>query len=157
MHLNRLTTLSNVRKALAITVFSTMLWACNGTPSTQEGRIAEAANAFVANYYGWRFHKAQEYATDASAKWLSFVASQVQEDDLERVREAPAPTFELGDITLQGDTAATVDVTLHDILVMDSLGQSARQLDHITTVLHLVMSPDKHRWLVNLEGLPQEK
>ena len=132
-----------------------LLVACQNQTPDPNRQIARSVEDFVGTYYNWQYHKALSYVTPESERWLSFMASQVQESDLEELRkQEQPPTFQIDSIATHPDSTALAIVTVSNFLQADSFGQPPTLREQATIHLNLVYSRQKQNWLVDLKSLP---
>ena len=132
-----------------------LLVGCQGQTSDPSRQVARSVEDFVSSYYNWQYHQALRYVTPESERWLSFMASQVQESDLEELRkQEQAPTFQIDSIAMHPDSTALAIVTVSNFLQADSFGQPPTLREQATIHLNLVYSRQKQNWLVDLQTLP---
>ncbi len=89
-----------------------------------------------------------KYCTQSSEPWLRYAASNVHEADVELLRnKAEDATIEINDIDFGDDEAsATVSITVHNFLQMDSIGQEAHLVEEAD--FHLPMCMEKGVWKI---------
>lgn len=89
-----------------------------------EDTVEKRAVAFAQNYFNLRFRQASTLCTDASAKWISYRASNISQADLDVLdAQTDTATCEVEDISDDDDTA-TVTVTVRNFLRCDSIGKA---------------------------------
>ena len=76
-----------VRKAMTIGLLS-LFWFGFGSCSRQEegDTVKMSVDSFSQNYFNWKFQQAMPYVTHSSHQWLYYVASQVEQADVDRLR-----------------------------------------------------------------------
>ena len=89
-----------------------------------EDQLKADVDSFANYYFNWHFPKAVKYCTQESERWLRYAASNVNETDVELLRQKPEDaSIEITDIDFGDDeTSATVTLTVHNFLQMDSIG-----------------------------------
>lgn len=109
---------------------------CNGCRSHEgdEDQLREDADSFATNYFNWHFERALEFCTPNSELWLRYMASNVNQEDVDSLRgKEEDATVEIKDITYHGDgDSATVTVTVNKSLQMTSIGKPPHRVDYDT-------------------------
>lgn len=141
---------------LGLIVFSFGCSSCqNHTGSDKQ--LEEIADAFAYNYFNWHFSRALSYCTPESEPWLSYLASNVNQADIENLQNMPQDAdIEIGDILYdENDSTAKVAIRVNNFLQMDSIDTPAhlvKQADY-----EIVMVLRNGKWLVRMEGLLQSE
>lgn len=119
---------------------------------THEEQLTEAIDSFSATYFNWQFHRAVAFSTPESRPWLSYMASQVSQKDIDALRAMPqSAAWEIGHISYaDGDSAAQVEVKVNHFLAMDTIGQQGTLTDRATFVVPAVYR--QGQWKVNLSA-----
>ena len=119
-----------------------------------EDQLKADVDSFANNYFNWHFQKAVKYCTQESERWLRYAASNVNETDVELLRQKPEDaSIEITDIDFGDDeTSATVTLTVHNFLQMDSIGQDPQPIEQADFQLPMCM--EKGLWKIKLEKLP---
>ena len=96
------------------------------------------------------------FVTPTSQKWLRYVASQVQQDDVEQLRNMPqGATYKIINVDSEdGDSVAVSHVLVRGFLCMDTIGKKSHVIDEATYEIKLHYQGGK--WLVNLDELPKK-
>ena len=64
-----------------------------------EDQLKADVDSFANNYFNWHFPKAVKYCTQESERWLRYAASNVNETDVELLRQKPEDaSIEITDI-----------------------------------------------------------
>lgn len=122
---------------------------------SKEDQLVEHLDSFCTGYFNWRFQQAMPYCTDSSQQWLRYVASQVNASDIELLRaQEQGASFTMGDIRYndQGDSAV-VEISVNNLLQMDTLGKAARPVAEARYRIPLVKQ--QGQWKVTLSGVPR--
>ena len=133
-----------------------VLSGCNFTNDHDQEAI-EAAVCWAEAYFNYDFHKAEEYATPESGRWLKFAASNTTEHDLQLVlQNENGATVEVEDFFPEAnDTLRVVSLKVSNFVSSTLPAESAQLVDegvfNITTVLR------DGKWKVRMEGLPQSE
>lgn len=115
-----------------------------------QGEVEKSAQAFADCYYNLRYKEALGLVTESSKRRILFAASNVSEEDIDvfNGRDADA-SCHIDDVEVEGDTAARVDMTVRNVLAMDSIGVPATIKDQIKVTIKLERKGKK--WLVDLK------
>lgn len=129
------------------------LWAC--TDHKNEEQLRDTASAFAQTYFNWQFNDALTYCTPSSKRWMIYVASQVKQDDVEKLRNAEQGARpEIKKIHYEeGDSVASVVMKVENFLSMDSLDAVGHFVKSATYTLQFVQLNE--RWKVRLTELPR--
>mgnify|MGYP007000016486 CR=1 FL=1 len=74
------------------------------TSRRQRGPTEADVDSFANNYFNWHFPKAVKYCTQESERWLRYAASNVNETDVELLRQKPEDaSIEITDIDFGDD------------------------------------------------------
>ena len=119
-----------------------------------EDQLKADVDSFANYYFNWHFPKAVKYCTQESERWLRYAASNVNETDVELQRQKlEDASIEITDIDFGDDeTSATVTLTVHNFLQMDSIGQDPQLIEQADFQLPMCM--EKGLWKIKLEKLP---
>lgn len=120
-----------------------------------ERQLKDEANAFADHYFNWQFEKAQSHCSPSSQKWMVYAASQVHQEDVDRLRAMDeGPSHQLNGVAYgEGDTTATVLLQVRNFVLMDSIGTVAHVIDKADFKLNMIFV-DSH-WKVDLKELPR--
>lgn len=131
-----------------------LLSGCDFTNDHDQEAI-EAAVCWAEAYFNYDFHKAEEYATPESGRWLKFAASNTTEHDLQLVQQNEnGATVEVEDFFPEAnDTLRVVSLKVSNFVSSTLPAESAQLVEegvfNVTTVLR------DGKWKVRMEGLPQ--
>lgn len=120
-------------------------------------QLKEFAGVFANNYFNWHFSRALSYCTPESEPWLSYMASNVSQADIESLRNMPQDAnIEIGDILYdENDSTAKVAIRVNNFLQMDSIDTPAHLVKQAD--FEIVMIQRDGKWLVKMEGLLQSE
>ena len=120
-----------------------------------EDQLKADVDSFANNYFNWHFPKAMKYCTQESERWLRYAASNVNETDVELLRQKPEDaSIEITDIDFGDDeTSATVTLTVHNFLQMDTIGQEAHLVEEAD--FNLPMRIENGVWKIRMVNLPR--
>lgn len=117
----------------------------NGNDDTET--IKSVAEDFSDSYFNYRFDKAMKYCTNDEKKAISYIATNITEDDIRMLRDKEdAATCETGDITLVNDSCADVECTVNDYYAKSIIGKAGEIRQKSEYTLRLVR--ENNRWLV---------
>lgn len=140
-----------------ISFFIILQWCFSSCGHIHQSDSAEACvDSFSQHYFNWQFQRSMPFVTPTSQKWLRYVASQVQQDDVEQLRNMPqGATCKIINVdTEDGDSVAVSHVLVRGFLCMDTIGKKSHVIDEATYEIKLHYQGGK--WLVNLDGLPKK-
>lgn len=145
-----------IRLTIILTIVGSVmigLWAC--TDHKNEEQLRDTANAFAQTYFNWQFNDALTYCTPSSKRWMIYVASQVKQDDVDKLRSAEqGARSEIKKIHYEeGDSVASVVMKVENLLSMDSLDAVGHFVKSATYTLQFVQL--NKRWKVKLTKLPR--
>lgn len=133
-----------------------LLSGCDFT-NDHDNEAIETAVCWAEAYFNYDFHKAEEYVTLESGKWLKFAASNTTEHDLQLVQQNEnGATVEVEDFFPEAnDTLRVVSLRVSNFVNSALPAESAQLVDEgmfkVTTVLR------DGKWKVRMEGLPQSE
>lgn len=132
-----------------------MIGLCACTDNKNEEQLRDTASAFAQTYFNWQFNDALTHCTPSSQRWISYVASQVKQDDVDKLRSAEqGASSEIKEINYQeGDSVASVVMKVENFLSMDSIGTVGHFVESATYTLQLVQL--NKQWKVRLTELPR--
>lgn len=121
------------------------------SPSEEE-QLAEVVDSFSATYFNWQFHRSVVFCTPESRRWLAYMASQVGQGDVDRLRAHPeGASHEIGEVAYTpGVPEAWAVVTVSHFLAMDTIGAEPQLVDKARFAVPVVLRDG--RWMVNLSG-----
>ena len=150
-----------MRKATAIACLYCLMaivpTACSDKQSAEEKYLIENAESFAEAYFNYDLNKALDYCTPESRKYLSLLASNIREDDLEILRSQDGnATVEFEDIEYSdNDSIAFVRFSVKDYMDITDIEKKGHIVKdgifQIQTVLR------NGRWYVRMEGLPRSE
>ena len=140
---------------IKLTIFLTivgcvMIGLCACTDHKNEEQLRDTANAFAQTYFNWQFNDALTHCTPSSQRWISYAASQVKQDDVDKLRSAEqGARSEIKKIHYdEGDSVASVVMKIENFLSMDSLEAVGHFVESATYTLQLVQL--NKQWKVRL-------
>jgi hypothetical protein len=131
---------------LFLLLLATLMVACSQTPQNQ---AEKAAVNFSKAMYSLKFDEAKKYCTPDAYKILSFVASNVKQEDLDLLKKSGDVDVSVIESTMdQGDSTATVNLKISNYIQLNMMsGKSIIEKEKDEKV-YLVKVKDK--WLVDL-------
>ena len=131
-----------------------MIGLCACTDHKNEEQLRDTASAFAQTYFNWQFNDALAHCTPSSQRWISYAASQVTQDDVDKLRSAEqGARSEIKKIHYEeGDLMASVVMKVENFLSMDSIGTVGHFVESATYTLQLVRQAKQ--WKVRLTELP---
>lgn len=137
-----------IRRLLRIVVL--FLFASCGNTSDKRKQAKENIGHFATLYFNYDFSGAMDYCTYESRKWISMIASNVTEADLDILRaqtdgaEAEVIAIFFG----QDDTTAVATVHVANIMLTDTIGRPGHMVEEAEYSIPAVFRSD--RWLVKM-------
>jgi len=113
--------------------------------------VEERVDSFAVHYFNWQYAKCVKYVTPESKKFLELASTNVTENNIEMLRSVEEDAaVDIDDIIYESENSATVQLTVHNFLMADSIGSSAKFHEKGTTELKLVKNANK--WYVDLSN-----
>ena len=147
-----------IRKPLLNTLFAcctaiAMLLGNSACSGDNKNQLESTVDSFSTAYLNWRFPAALKYCTPQSRQWLIFAASQVNESDVDALRnKQEGAKSKIDDIDFTNDSTATVKVVVSNFLAMDTIGLAPKAITEKTFCLQAIQR--QGTWKIALEGLP---
>lgn len=130
--------------------------ACSDTSSDREVQIREKALSFAESYFNYDFKEAQKHVTSESVKWLKFAASNMTQEDIDKLNsQEDIAHVEFNGFLQLNDTAFIITVTVSNFLKKDSVSTNGVMIDKASFPLKVVERDGKH--YVRMEALPQSE
>lgn len=106
----------------------------------QEEKPIEDVKAFATAYFNWDFPHASKYVKPEAQEWLSFLASQITEEDITTLKEKEEEaTIEVEDIEFNStNTSATSTISVDNYLLMDSIGKRPIICEHSVYTIQII-------------------
>ena len=145
-----------IRFTISLTIVGCVLIGlCACKDHKNEEQLRDTASAFTQTYFNWQFNDALTHCTPSSQRWISYVASQVKQDDVDKLRSAEqGARSEIKKIHYEeGDSVASVVMKVENFLSMDSIGTVGHFVKSATYTLQLVQL--NKQWKVRLTELPR--
>lgn len=144
-----------IKLTISLTIVGcVMIGLCACTDHKNEEQLRDTASAFAQTYFNWQFNDALAHCTPSSQRWISYAASQVTQDDVDKLRSAEqGARSEIKKIHYEeGDLMASVVMKVENFLSMDSIGTVGHFVESATYTLQLVRQAKQ--WKVRLTELP---
>lgn len=121
-------------------------------PDKEKQRIEKCVTGFTEAYFNFGLNEAAEYCTPESRKYLSFLASNIREEDLEELNKQEVTTsFEIEDVSLgANDSVAYAIITVENYMDVEKIEEVGRMVDKGKFRLKTVRRDSK--WYVKMEG-----
>lgn len=145
-----------IKLTISLTIVGCVLIGlCACTDHKNEEQLRDTASAFAQTYFNWQFNDALAHCTPSSQRWISYAASQVTQDDVDKLRSAEqGARSEIKKIHYEeGDSVASVVMKVENFLSMDSLDAVGDFVESATYTLQFVQL--NKRWKVKLTELPR--
>lgn len=126
------------------------LSACQYGTEHPEHKAEMTVESFATAYFNYDFKEAMKFVTDDSKKWIYYAASNINEKDIDLLREAAndaVVNIDSSEIHKDG----TVYITVFNTLKHDSIGTiSGKFVKKASYRIHIV---NEGHWKVKMEGL----
>lgn len=117
----------------------------------EKDKIKSAADSFTENYFNFKFADSRKFSTEESAVWLSFLASNMQQEDIDILKAQDEGAYcEAQSINIVNDTTATANYRIHNFMRIDTLGKAGEMTEQADYIITLVKRGGK--WNVKMEG-----
>jgi len=125
---------------------------CDGRTAA-ERQLLERVDSFVITYYNTLYHEAARFVTPASMPQLRFAASQLTQADIDVIHQNKEMlSYEVIETTIEHDSIAQVEVLLHNVFTIDTIGQAGNIRKELTSILQFEYDKDRKQWFVRLNG-----
>lgn len=125
---------------------------CDGLTRNETEEVTGTVMGFSEAYFNFDLNTAADYCTPESRKWICFLASNVQEADLEIIRtQEQNATVKVKDISYSpDDSTGTALIEAKDFLMLDTIGKSGHMKDEARFKLGFILHDGK--CLIKMEG-----
>ena len=145
-----------MKKSALFLTAAIVLTACSDSLSSQQTKAGRAATAFAEAYFNYDLQKAIELTTPESAKWISFVASNITQEDVNVLNtRTEGVLVTLTDCEVLSDTTCEALLAVDNFMSADSICRPGEFRDGGVFRLKVVLRDDS--WKVKMEGLPQNE
>lgn len=139
---------------ILLVIIVTSLTACQDNKSEND-KIKEVAEKFAYNYFNYQLEECKDYCTKESEKWISFVASNMDENDVRTLKDDLIITqCIINTPEIYNDTTAFVTCEIDNFYNKDFITGNTKR-EKLQAKLKLVKKNNK--WKVRMEGLPQNE
>ena len=122
----------------------------------EKNRIKSTADNFAENSFNFRLADSRMFCTEESAAWLSFLASNMQQEDVDILKaQDKGATCKALSINIINDTTATACYRVFNFMRIDTLGRAGKMTEQADYTITLVKRHSK--WHVKMEGLLQSE
>lgn len=136
-------------------IFLTTISVASCSGNNDEEEIENNACRFAEYYFNCLYKDAMEMCTPESAKWLSYAASNISQEDIDILNsQKDDATCESTDLTMENDSTAEVTIKVKNFLMMDSIGVPSKMRD--SALYSIVMRKRDGQWKAHLCCMPQE-
>lgn len=137
-------------KGILLLVMATLI-GCGESRDGSEEQLMEVVDSFSVGYFNYNLQKAQRFSTVDSEKWLQFIATNIQQEDVDILRQQELPaTVEIGEVNYTGDSSAIVNISVQNFLSLDSIGKAGVMTDEASFRLNAQIQNGK--WRIRMEG-----
>lgn len=149
-----------IRNALWLLGSVLMISACDKTAAlSPDERAAKVAEGFAVAYFNYDFERAAKYCNEGSMKWLKFAASQLTQEDIDKLNGKDEAQVSVEDFVRseEGDYAI---VEVSDFLRLGALNNKNAVVDCERFRIPLSRFLDKdgeEQWQVRMACLPQSE
>lgn len=132
------------------------LSACSDSRLSQQKNAASTATAFAEAYFNYDLTAACKLTTPETQDWLRFVASNINEEDIEVLNaRSEGAMVTLTQCEMVNDTMCEAHVVVDNYLVADSIGRPLQLRHNDDYQLTLVLRDG--RWQVRMADLPRSE
>lgn len=119
-----------------------------------EKQLKESVDSFSTAFLNWRFVDALRFCTSESRQWLSYMASNIRQADIEALHcMSEGVSFDVDEINYSSDSTANVSVNVRNYMSMDTIGKSSHIVNDGRMVFGLVFRGSK--WSIHLTAVPR--
>ncbi len=132
--------------------FAALAASCDGLTRNEAEEIEGVVKGFSDAYFNFDLNTAANYCTPESRKWLCFLASNVQEADLEIIRtQEQGARVSVKDINYSpDDSTGTALIEARDFLSLDTIGKPGHIKDKASFKVGFILYDGK--CLIKMEG-----
>ena len=136
--------------------FPLLMASCEKEPYDPDRMVSETAEQFAEAYFNFDFEEALDHVDPASAKWISFAASNVTQSDIDLYNQLNADTeADVCAVDWMNDSTATVTVIVKNVVEKQRFGQPSHVVDEAEYQLTVIERSNKA--FVRMEGLPRSE
>ena len=115
----------------------------------------DVANAFAESYFNLRYKNSLKYCTKESEQWISFAASQINEDDIKSLRGLEEEASVEVENVSGDDAKCHAKVIVSNYFEADTIGKTGHIVDE--GVFDITLVKEGNTWKVRMEGLPRSE
>lgn len=132
--------------------FTVLVSSCSRAAEEKEkDEIKSTAGSFAENYFNFKLSDSRKFCTEESAVWLSFLASNIRQEDVDILRaQEEGATCKALSINIVNDTTATADYRICNFMRINTLGKAGKMTEQADYTITLVKRHGK--WSVKMEG-----
>ena len=143
-----------MKRKLYILLFSILCIGSSCQEKPQQNQIEDVAASFCTAFYNYNYPEAKEWVTSTSLPYLSFLASNIQQSQLEQLKVQEPANISIIASQIEPDTkSATVICEIKNALIINPFNGQMEQVATLTDTLHLMK--EKNNWLVR-KGIQQQ-
>ena len=144
-----------IKTLISATLLLIACASCNFVGSVNPGNAEDVAEAFAESYFNLRYKNALKYCTKESEQWISFAASQINEDDIKSLQSLEEEaSVEVDDIS-GDDNQCNAKIIVNNYFEADTIGKPGRIVGE--GVFNIAMVKEGNAWKVRMEGLPRSE
>ena len=132
-----------------------VLASCNYVSSVNPSDAEDVANAFAESYFNLRYKNSLKYCTKESEQWISFAASQINEDDIKSLRGLEEEASVEVENVSGDDAECHAKVIVSNYFEADTIGKTGHIVDE--GVFDIMLVKEGNTWKVRMEGLPRSE
>ena len=140
------------------TLFSVLLCVCVFTGCRQQQKdkeIEESATLFSNYFFNWHLHKALDYCTPEAKAQIIFLASNLNQEDIDKLHNSAVAHAAITDIRHHAnDSTATAFFTVAHFLQMNEPGKPLETVDKAAFSVRMIRLNGK--WKAQLSTLRKE-
>ncbi len=148
--MGNLSYMRRLSKNIFLFISALSLFSCNDSNRKQ---IVSVAETFATSYFNWDYAGCMPNVTEESTKYLRFLATNVTDGDIERLRsmEKGADVEVEEETFADNDTVVDVKVKVSGFCHADTIGRPSKLYDEAEATVRLVKRGDKWQAIVSNE------
>jgi len=130
---------------------------CNNPSHSQSDKVDNEVNAFAEAYFNYDFKTAASHCTPESEKWLKYVASNINQSDVDMLRNASeGASIEINNYNYDdNDTTGVAIITVNNFMRLDTIGKAGHIIDKAIFRIPIVLREGK--WTIKMVNLPRSE
>jgi hypothetical protein len=147
----------NINKSIIIILFPVFTIGCNNSSHSQSDKVDDEIKAFAEAYFNYDFKTAANHCTPESKKWLWYAASNINQADIDVLRNAPeGASIEINDYNYNdNDTTGIAIITVSNFMRLDTIGKAGHLIDK--AIFHIPIILRDGKWTVKMVNLPRSE